>query len=248
MISELAKGDWEELRAQGLNPTLEDFDRLNQIALRLTDGPETTCANFPRIGWAGDIPFFQPTIQAFTWYHTYAVRVAKNPETETTLWAFALAHARKPHAFDDLATPEKIDAAVSPWVEGLPVTREEIIRACRYAAIGFDDAEAARADGKKEGAVSHRADKTQAAKNLAALEERLAKACAVMKVPPDALAHETPTRLDMICEQAAVELGKEMVKDESALRAAYDLTLREIVRRLKAGKSRQTEKPQSGSD
>ena len=57
MISKLAKGDFEDLQAQGLSPTLEDFDRLNQIALRLTDGAETTCANFPRVGWAGDVPF-----------------------------------------------------------------------------------------------------------------------------------------------------------------------------------------------
>ena len=47
MISELARGDWEDLKAQGLNPTLEDFDRLNLVALRPTDGAETTAANFP---------------------------------------------------------------------------------------------------------------------------------------------------------------------------------------------------------
>ena len=81
MVSKLAKGDWEDLRAQGLNPTLEDFDRLNCIALRLEDGAETTCANFPRVGWAGDIPFFEPTIQAFAWYHEFAVRAAANTET-----------------------------------------------------------------------------------------------------------------------------------------------------------------------
>lgn len=231
MVSQLAREDWEDLQAQGLNPTLEDFDRLNQIALRLTDGPETTCANFPRIGWAGDIPFFQPTIQAFTWYHTFAARAAKNPETETTLWAFALAHARKPHAFDELTTPERIDAAVSAWVSALNVTREEVIRACRYAAIGFDDA--VPATNNPGGDVRHRADKTIAAANLAALESRLVKACATLKLSPDQLAHETPTRLDMICESAAVELGKELVKDEERLRAEYDLTLREIVRRLR---------------
>ena len=95
MISELARGDYEDLKAQGLNPTLEDFDRLNQIALRLTEGAETTCANFPRIGWAGDVPFFEPTLAAFAWYHGYAVRTAANAETEDTLWAFALAHARE---------------------------------------------------------------------------------------------------------------------------------------------------------
>ena len=41
----------------------------------------------------------------------------------------------------------------------------------------------------------------------------------------------------MLCEAAAVELGKEMVRDEAQLRADYDLTYREIRRRLKADKA-----------
>jgi hypothetical protein len=230
MVSELARGDFEDLQAEGLKPTLEDFDRLNQLALKLTDGAETTAANFPRIGWAGDIPFFQPTMQAFSWYHTFAERAAANEETKSTLWAFALAHGRLPHFFDALTTPEAIDKAVSQWVEKLPVTREEVFRACRYAAIGFEDAQAANRDAD----VTHRANKEEAAKNLAALEERLAEACTALKASPDALMCETPSRLDLIREKAAVELGKEMKKNEALLHADYDLTLREIRRRLKA--------------
>ena len=235
MVSELAKGDWEDLQAQGLNPTLEDFDRLNCIALRLTDGAETTCANFPRVGWAGDVPFFEPTFQAFAWFHTYAVRVAANEETDVTFWAYALANARTPHVFDSLTTPEAIDAAVSKWAASLPVTRDEIVRACRYAARGFDDAEAAAADSPNPDPI-HRADTDAAARNLAALERKLAEACAAMHVAPDAIMCETPTRLDRICEAAAVELGKKVTKNEAQLRADYDLTYREIYRRLKAAK------------
>lgn len=231
MVSELARGDFEDLQAEGLNPSLEDFDRLNQLALKLTDGAETTAANFPRIGWAGDIPFFQPTMQAFSWYHTFAERAAANEETKSTFWAFALAHGRLPHFFDALTTPEAIDKAVSSWVEKLPVTREEVFRACRYAAIGFEDAQAAQRDGD----VTHRANKQEAAKNLSALEERLAEACTALKVAPDALQCETPSRLDLIREKAAVELGKELKKNEALLHADYDLTLREIRRRLKKG-------------
>lgn len=229
MISELARGDWEDLKAQGLNPTLEDFDRLNLVALRLTDGAETTAANFPRIGWAGDIPFFEPTIQAFAWYHAYAVRVAANAETEDTLWAFALAHAREPGFFNALVTPDAIDKAASKWAASLPVTKEEVVRACRYAVKGFDDAEAA----KPESGVIHRADTSAAAKNLATLEARLAEACAKLHATPAELMTETPSRLDRICEAAAVELGKPTGKDEARLRAEYGLTLREIVLRLR---------------
>jgi hypothetical protein len=76
--------------------------------------------------------------------------------------------------------------------------------------------------------VTHRANKEEAAKNLAALEERLAEACTALKVAPDALMRETPSRLDLICEKAAVELGKELKKNKALLHADYDLTLREI--------------------
>jgi hypothetical protein len=236
MVSELAKGDWLDLKAQGLNPTLEDFDRLNIIALRLKDGAETTCANFPRVGWAGDIPFFEPTVQAFAWYHGFAVRAAANVETETTLWAFALAHAREPHFFDALTTPEAIDRAASEWAASLPVTREEVLRACRYAAIGFDDAEPARPE---QGNPAHRSNTAEAARNLANLEERLAEACAKLHATPDDLQTETPSRLDRICAAAAVELGKTVGKNESRLHAEYDLTRREIYMRLKAEKDRE---------
>lgn len=237
MVSKLARGDWEDLREEGLAPTLEDFDRLNLIALRLKDGAETTAANFPRIGWAGDIPFFEPTIQAFAWYYQYAVRAAANTETEDTLWAFALAHAREPRFFDSLTTPEAIDKAASAWAASLPVTKEEVVRACRYAAKGFDDAEPARCES---GNPTHRAATDKAAENLAKLEQRIAAACAAMHVSPADIQTETPTRLDMICEAAAVELGKPMAKDEARLRAEYDLTLREIRLRLKAEKEAST--------
>jgi len=238
MVSELAKGDWENLKAKGYNPTLEDFDRLNQIALRLKDGAETTCANFPRIGWAGDVPFYEPTFAAFSWYHEYAMRTAANEETELTLWAFALAHGRDPHFFDSLVTAEQIDKAVSAWAKSLPVTRNEILRACRYAATGFDDAQPAKPDSEDErsGTALHRASVSVAAENLAALDKRLAEACASMHVAPDALRGETISRVGRICEAAAVELGRKMTKDESRLRADYDLTFREIFRRLKAEK------------
>ena len=233
MISKLARDDYEDLKAQGLNPTLEDFDRLNQLALRFTDGAETTCANFPRIGWAGDVPFFEPTLAAFAWYHGYAVRVAANAETENTLWAFALAHAREPQAFDALKTADEIDKAVSKWVASLNVTREEVVRACRYAVRGFDDAEAAKADS---GNPRYRADRSEAAKNLARVEAQLREACAALKCAPDALMGETQTRLSAICEAAAVEAGRRVSRDEAKLRADYDLTLREITLRLKKAK------------
>ena len=236
MVSELARGDWEELREQGLEPTLDDFDRLNQIALRLTNGAETTAANFPRVGWAGDVPFFEPTFQAFAWYNRFAARAAADDETAVTLWAFALAHAREPRFFDGLTEPDAIDRAVSAWASSLPATRDEVARACRWAACGLDDARPAVAGDARSDAAAQdadprfRADRTEAAKNLSALESRLADACAA----PSDLECETPSRLERIREAAAVEMGRPLGRDEARLHADYDLTLREIRRRLVA--------------
>ena len=244
-VSERARGDWEDLRAEGLEPTLEDFDRLNRLANRLEDGAETTCANFPRIGWAGDVPFYQPTLAAFAWYHGVAERLAANDETANTFWFFALAHAREPRFFDALHGRDEIEVAVKAWVETLPVTRDEVVRACRYAVTGFDDAKPAEPDDG--GNPRFRASRSAAAENLRRVEDQLVKACAALKCPPDALLGETQTRLDRLCEAAAVELGRPMSRDEARLRAEYDLTYREITLRLRAErKSAQGEDKRDG--
>ncbi len=235
MVSELARGDWEELRERGLEPTLDDFDRLNCLALRLTDGAETTCANFPRVGWAGDFPFFEPTVQAFAWYHEVCSRMSPDGRTAGLLWAFALAHGRKPRFFDGLDRPDRVDAAVGEWSKSVNATPDEIARACRYAAAGFDGAEAARPESD---AARRRADKSAAAENLARLEMLLVRACAALHATPDELRTETPSRLERMCETAAVELGRPVGRDEARLRAEYGLTLREIARRLEGEKSK----------
>lgn len=253
MVSKAARDDFEDLKAQGLNPTLDDFDRLNQLAVRLTDGAETTCANFPRVGWAGDVPFFQPTLAAFAWYHGYAARLAEDDETANTLWFFALAHGREVRTLSSLRARDDIERAVKEWAESLPVTRDEVVRACRYAVTGFNDAVAAKNDDGRAGAPRtplFRADRSEAAKNLKRVEEQLVAACAALKCPPDALMGETQSRLDALCEAAAVELGKTVTKDQAKLQAAYDFTLREITKRLKAEKetSAAKEAEDSGKD
>ena len=216
MISELARGDWEDLKAQGLSPTLEDFDRLNSLAIRLTDGAETTAANFPRIGWAGDVPFYEPTVQAVTWYCEFAVRCAANEETLNTFWAFALAHARTPGFFTNLDSPDAISRAVQKWALTLPVSKNEVFRACRFASRGFD-----------------RGNLSEASRNLQALDVIITRACAKLGVAPDALVCETSSRLERICAALDIDAGVMPSSNEAQLRAEYSLALREIVRRLK---------------
>ena len=232
VVSKLAKSDFGKLQAQGLSPTLEDFDRLNQLALRLTDGDKTTAANFPRIGWAGDVPFFEPTLASFAWYYNIALPLASNTETEDTFWAFSLAHARDAGFFETLISPGAVSAAVSEWAEKLPATADEVRRACRYAAKGFDDAVAANPNGNP----AHRATREIAAGNLSRIEAQLRAACGRLHIAPRELMGETQSRISAMCEAAGVDLGLKMTRDEAELQAEYDLTFREIYERLKAEK------------
>ena len=227
MVSELARGDWEELREQGLEPTLDDFDRLNQIALRLADGAETTAANFPRVGWAGDVPFFQPTYQAFAWYLTYCDRLSDSAERDAA-WFYALAHCREIGAFKSLTDRTSIKDAVNAWIASLPVTADEIRRACRYAASGFDDAEAGQTDAEKA-----KTDEEKKNENLDALHRKLLAAAAASGVSPSELEAMTPASIREIERVAKEKNGERLCLDKSAIQKDYDLARRDIYRRLK---------------
>lgn len=215
----------------GLNPSLSDFDRLNTIALRLTDGAETTSANFPRIGWAGDIPFFQPTCLAISWYLTFVKRLDLDLTKENLCWFFALAHGREASVLSGLVERDKILKAVDDWVSTLPVTLDEVTRACRYATVGFDDAVAAKTPQKIEEEKLKTEDDINK-DTIVAVNERLTIASSLTGINIDELRKETPSRLDSMISEVKKLHKDGLVKDTSSLRAAYDMTYREIRQRL----------------
>ena len=222
MIAQLARDDFEDLKAEGLNPSLDDFDRLNQLALRITTR-ETTAANFPRIGWAGEVPFYQPTFAAIGWYLEFAERVPCDPETKNTFWFFALAHARRRDFFSRLTTTDEIVAAVQKWADGLPVTRDEVSRACHYAANGWDDAVSATKEKKAD-------DETAAA--LSRLTRKLMEIAGVGRVSLSEALELTQDGGDALLGYAYKAMGREYGTDEKRLILDYNNTLAEIRGRL----------------
>lgn len=236
MIADCAREDYQEMIERGFSPTLDDFDRLNSLALRVTDGPETTAANVGRIGWAGDVPFFAPTYAAFAWYTRYAVRLATAAQKDCA-WFFALAHARDRGAFDGLRSPGEIVAAVDEWLSALPVADAEIRRACRYAAAGYDVAEPGMTEEKRAEYAKKTAEE-KLAENLGKWEDRVTETAAATGIPPRELETETPSRLAKLCEDADRLRGNGgTVRDVSALRRDYDMARREIYARLRAEKA-----------
>ena len=236
MVAELARDDWEDLKAEGLNPTLEDFDRLNQLALRLEDGAETTPANHPRIGWAGDVPFHEPTVAALMWLQDYADRASSDIETQQTFFFFACAHAKDPAAFDGLETPRQIEKAVKAWLRKTPCTVREMARACHYAAWGFDDAVPAVSPMKLE--HLRRTGKGAAVDNLERLERVMAQASASTSLSYLDLLSQTPSRLNAMVVAAQVEAGATVSRDMAKAQVDYSCTLAEIRKRLEMEKER----------
>ena len=229
MIAPLAKEDYEDLVAEGLNPTLEDFDKLNAIALRFQRGKETTAANAPRVGWAGDVPFHEPTFQALAWYWEYAERVSEDAETKGTLFAYALNKAVIPGAFTNLRSAEEIEKAVKAWADNLTVTREEVARACHYAAVGFEDNPA--------GNDSVRSPLTPASERiLGRVAQRMTDACVKLGMSYNELWTMTPSRIDEMIVAWHIEQKHELKPEMAAIDCEYKKTLREIRIRLEAEK------------
>lgn len=230
MVAELAREDYQDLIAEGLKPTLDDFERLNQLAVRLEDGAETTPANHPRIGWAGDVPFYEPTAAALMWLQDYAKRVPCDEETQQSFFYFALAHGRDPAAFEGLEEPRQIGKAVKAWLRKLPCTVREMERACRYAAWGLDDAQPAMTPKRRE--YLRRKNTTAAADNMLKLERVLAAAAASSGMTYFDLLACTPSRLNAMVVAAQVEAGMQVSRDMQKAQVDYTATLHEIRERL----------------
>lgn len=232
MIAPLAKEDFEDLQAEGLAPTLEDFDRLNSLALRFQKGKESTAANAPRCGWAGDIPFYEPTYQALSWYLEKAERITEDAETKGTLFAFACHFGRTPNAFDFLETPSQIEARVKQWASTLPVTREEVERAVHYASCGFDDAQGGQPPQQPKSALM---DEREVRLNHIA--EKMNEGCILLGLSFSELWLMTPSRLDDLVVAWHIEQDHELKADTARIDCEYKAALREIRNRLLAEKS-----------
>ncbi len=242
MVARLAKDDFEDMRAEGLEPTLEDFDRLNQLALRLERGAETTAATHPRTGWAGDVPFHEPTVAAIMWLNDYASRLAGDDDAAEAAYWFALAHATRPDVFKGLEAPGDIRAAVAKWLKSLPCTVAEIDRACRYAAFGLDDTP------EPWPGPARRSNRTAAEENAERLERLMAEAAASAGTGYLELMAETPSRLNALVLAAQVEAGAEFAPDVSRAQADYQLALSAIRKRLAAERAATSKEPQGARE
>lgn len=235
MTSQLAREDLEDLRAEGLAPSDEDVIRLHALALRITDGPETTAWNAPRFAVAGGTVFWEPTMAAREWY-AYAKTFAEDAGTEDAMFAFACARGRERGYLDRLRDPDAIARALREFAASIAATREEVERAVYYATVGTDGVEAEPTElDRKRMEAETRDERTR--RNFARFEERLAEAAAATGLTFDDLMCQTPSRLRGMIYAAHVQAGMEMTRTSARAHAEYLATLNAVAARLRAEKA-----------
>lgn len=240
IVSDLAKGDLEDIRAEGLIPSDEDVIRLHALALRISDGPETTAYNFPRFSIAGGVVFHEPTMAALMWYR-YAKQFADDTTTADWMFAFACAKGRVRGFLDELRDPREIEKVLDAFIASVAATKAEVDNAVYYAAVGNDSPDVEQTEMEKRKAALETPDERQA-KNYAKLEMRLAQAAAATGLTFDDLMAQTPSRLHTFIYAAHVLAGEEMTPNAAAAHASYLATLNAIRKRLEAEKSPSAER------
>ena len=235
MVSQLAKEDLEDLRAEGLTPTDEDIIRLHALALKITDGPETTAYNAPRFAIAGGVVFWEPTMAAIYWY-CYAMRFADDEPTADWLFAFACANGRKRGYLDTLHDPDEIQCALGCFISSVAATKAEVDAAVYYATVGIETPKPEKTDIAKE-REKRETPAERERKNFAAMEEKLAEAAVSTGLTFDDLMIQTPSRLRGMIYAAHVQAGMEMTKTSAKAHADYLATLNAITARLRAEKA-----------
>lgn len=235
VTSSLAAEDLQDLREEGLTPTDEDVIRLHALALKISDGPETTAYNAPRFAIAGGVVFWEPTMAAFYWY-AYAKRFADDEPTEDWLFAFACAHGRERGYLDNLHDPEEIQVALGQFIGSVTATKAEVDNAVYFAAVGINAAKPEPTGLMKQREKDETPDRREM-RNFAAMEDRLASAAAATGLTFDDLMCQTPSRLCAMIYAAHVQAGMELTKTTSKAHADYLATLKAIAERLRAEKA-----------
>ena len=129
------------MRAAGYEPTDEEVIRLNDLAIRIERGKETTPANMPRVGFAGNVVLHEPTIGAVEWWNDYGRDAAFTSNGRLLTYFFMLANARNLDFLNTLQKPREIRAAVRKWKKQVDATQNELWRAMMWVKFGTEELE-----------------------------------------------------------------------------------------------------------
>lgn len=217
MFSELAKQDLIALRQQGFRPTDEDVIKLNDLALAIERGKNTTPANMPRIGFAGNVILHEPTIGALIWWNQYGVEATTNVKQKMLTYYFMLANSRQLDVLNKLEKPHDINKAVKKWSRTIDATDAELWRALWYVKYGYENPDS-EITGKEP-------DDDEMLDSLWAL---VCSASGMLNLPPEELKTQTRSTLTTLMIKASVKAGCPLKCSVANKYIAYKRLLKEI--------------------
>lgn len=136
MLSPMAKNDIQRLRENGCEITDEEVIALNDLALEIENGKDTTAVNHPRFAFAGNVVLHEPTVGALEWWWSYGIDAAWTPKGKLHTYYFMLAFSRDVELLSALKRPRDINKAVKAWLKGVSATDGELFRALMYVKHG----------------------------------------------------------------------------------------------------------------
>ena len=231
MLSELAKSDLAALRQAGYCPTDEEVVKLNDLALAIERGKDTTPANHPRYAFAGSVVLHEPTVGALEWWIQFGQDSSNTNDGRLMTYFFMMANARHVGYLEKLQRPIDIRKAVKSWKSRIDATVEELWRACLY--VKHSDESAA---GKPE--IRTTLDDQE---QLDLLWKELISAAGALHLNPEDLKTCTRSTLVDSLLQASLFAHVPMKKSVAQDYIAYRQLLKEI-------ESRKTENTQETSN
>lgn len=221
-LAKTAKIDLENLRVGGYTPTDEEVIQLNDLAVRIERGKDTTPANAPRIAFAGDVVLHEPTVGSIEWWNNYGKDACGSDRMRLMTHYYMLAYANRPDVLNETQHPKDISKAVKKWMKNLGATEDELWRALIWVKYGDKDMPT---DDPNHDAIQ---TTLQSEDEMKTLWMTLISACGAMGMTPDKLKTNTTSELiGMLIESnkhAHIPMKQSVAQDYMA----YQMIIRTI--------------------
>lgn len=138
MKSEMAAEDLEEMREDGLNPTIDDIIRLNALGLKCELSRD--CGEMfamPRVAFLGNVAFREPTVGHGIWMDA-VLEYCDTEDLSTMIAVRAFALSRRHFDLPDAADRDRCSKAIDYFTKNdlAPFTFRQVHCAVTYAMHG----------------------------------------------------------------------------------------------------------------
>lgn len=139
MLCKMAEIDLAQLRKNGHTPTDAEIIELNDLAIRIESGQNTTPYNHPRVGFAGNVILHEPTIGGIEWWNYYGSDSAFTNKGRLMTYFFMLANCRRLDYLNRFQTPKEIRHEVRNWKKSIQATEDELWRALMWVRFATEN-------------------------------------------------------------------------------------------------------------